>query len=293
MAEKVGHADLPDLRLACKALYAAVGDAGLALRPNDDILPEQLRQLCTIFPKATSLYIPAFSQLKNQSLAYLQLLAPSLKHLKIDECYWLKAAGAVHLTALSSLETLVIVSPNLKALPSGLSALKMLQHLEIYFCEGLKSISDFNICTLATLQNLGLHTHRLKSISEEISSLTNLIILNLTDSQKLRRLPDGISALQSMRALRLRNCTSLLALPESIGALTGLQLLDIKGCSSLTALPPGFGSLVGLQEIGAGGKDCIAALTALLESLRSCRAVGPPVIVLILLIKVSVFSLQV
>lgn len=295
VVERVGHADLPNLRLACKALRAAVGDAGLALMPIESILPDQLRQLCTTFHRATSLHLSFSPQLTDQSLEHLGPLASSLKVLDLVDCYWLTDAGAAHLTVLTSLESLSFDAPELRSLPVGFSGLKLLQSLDMACCEGLQNFAGFNVCNLTCLRSLGMHTGFLETL-EGISSLTNLRVLNLHDCNDLTALPDEIGALtlleevslldcevlralpaslcrlRSLRNLVLGACAALTALPSRISALSGLRQLNLSGCSSLVALPPGFNRWVGLQCLSAGGAACIDAV---LDSLGSCPAVRP------------------
>lgn len=83
IAELVEPTDLARLRVANKALLAAVEDAAVSVRPAPVLLPAQLRRIHILFNKVTSLNLCGCSALNSDALRDLQSFS-SLRNLHID-----------------------------------------------------------------------------------------------------------------------------------------------------------------------------------------------------------------
>lgn len=83
IAELVNPSDLASLRLANRALLAAVEEAAVCVRPSIELQPAQLSRIHNLFNKATALNLCGCSALDSNALRDLQSLA-SLRVLLID-----------------------------------------------------------------------------------------------------------------------------------------------------------------------------------------------------------------
>lgn len=157
IAEMVDPGALPNLRLANKALCSAAGDAAIFLRPSKDITPDQLQELCTLFSAAGSLDLSNSKALNNTSLVHVQLLAPKLRSLHLDDCDWLWSNGLEFLTVLSNLEILSLKrSQEFNVLPDGFSNLGKLRVLTLDCCHALRIPDKSSLSTLTRLEELSL-----------------------------------------------------------------------------------------------------------------------------------------
>eukprot|EP00208_Stichococcus_sp_RCC1054_P004684 CAMPEP_0206138148 /NCGR_PEP_ID=MMETSP1473-20131121/3105_1 /ASSEMBLY_ACC=CAM_ASM_001109 /TAXON_ID=1461547 /ORGANISM="Stichococcus sp, Strain RCC1054" /LENGTH=1759 /DNA_ID=CAMNT_0053531493 /DNA_START=839 /DNA_END=6118 /DNA_ORIENTATION=+ len=104
-----------------------------------------------------------------------------------------------------------------------------------------------------------------------LSKMTNLQVLDLSRSNRLKTLPPGISALGSLRQLDVSQCTSLQSLSNSISSLTSLQQLNVSGSWQLEGLPLGIGKLSNLQQLRLSSCKVIQELPGSIGDLSSLQ----------------------
>ncbi|XP_070682189.1 disease resistance protein RPV1-like [Malus domestica] len=162
-----------------------------------------------------------------------------LKTLDLSGCSSLEMFPEI-LEVMEELLVLNLFGSKIKELPSSINNLTGLRDLKLTNCKELKSLSSIRMKSLVTLDLSGC------------SSLTNLVLLDLYGSSKLKSLSSSIR-MKSLKILDLSGCSSLEMFPEILEVMEELQTLDISG-SKIKELPSSINNLTGLRYLNL--KDC-------------------------------------
>ncbi|TQD93882.1 hypothetical protein C1H46_020496 [Malus baccata] len=162
-----------------------------------------------------------------------------LKTLDLSGCSSLEMFPEI-LEVMEELLVLNLFGSKIKELPSSINNLTGLRDLKLTNCKELKSLSSIRMKSLVTLDLSGC------------SSLTNLVLLDLYGSSKLKSLSSSIR-MKSLKILDLSGCSSLEMFPEILEVMEELQTLDMSG-SKIKELPSSINNLTGLRYLNL--KDC-------------------------------------
>lgn len=160
LAETVDPKDLASLRLVCKSLHRAVGEARVSLlTPNKAIRLSQFWRTCSAFRGVCVLDLSFSTHLTNEGLELLPHLAPGLRRLALANCNWLDESGIKHLVALTRLEALGLHSSPITAsprFPDALGLLVQLRELDLDDNPGLTGDALVSVANLTSLTALFL-----------------------------------------------------------------------------------------------------------------------------------------
>ncbi|CAD7701934.1 unnamed protein product [Ostreobium quekettii] len=164
-----------------------------------------------------------------------QMLASTLKHLKLKSHDGLTQEGAQVVTTLTRLEVLCMEDCGLSGLPTGFGALS-----------GLRCL---------TLNASSITKDKLQAITQ----LSHLRELHLRGCSVLRQVPTGIDHLTSLMVLTLGGSISQFGLYwGDLASLTLLRVLDLDACG-IGAVPKAVCALQSLQLLSLGRNRLEAA----------------------------------
>nr|XP_043632994.1 protein SUPPRESSOR OF npr1-1, CONSTITUTIVE 1-like [Erigeron canadensis] len=174
--------------------------------------------------------------LRNEFLKRLPKFSPcmvSLSMLEIKYCNKIEEVPS-SINYLSNLKELYIAScEKLKCLPSMLE-MESLEALILSNCSSVKKIPDFSPCMVKLSKLVISDCHKIEEVSSSINHLSNLKILDLSDSYELQDLP-YMPDIRSLETLLLRNChfKTIPMLPPCIDP----SDVDMTGCYMLERVP--------------------------------------------------------
>ncbi|XP_075648781.1 TMV resistance protein N-like [Castanea sativa] len=139
---------------------------------------------------------------------------------------------------------------NLTSLPSKFE-MECLADLDLHGCSKITKIPEFGR-NMKRVQSLLLSATAITTLPKSIEHLTDLVILNLSDSKNLVCLPHTIFNFKFIRYVILARCSKLDTLPENLGNAESLQRLDLRG-TAIRKVPPSIGLLKKLKSLSIHG----------------------------------------
>jgi hypothetical protein len=172
------------------------------------------------------------------------------------------------LGSLTMLDSLHLISCDVRQLPDSLGQLSGLTTLHLTDNPGLQRLPD-SFSNLGNLQNLTLHDTGLTALPP-LGNLHNLKVLDLGRSP-LRTLPSELGRLEQLQELRIARCDNLVSIPVAIGQINGLTKLDLHANTGLSELPREIGQLTNLQKLNLNGCTALRSLPTSVGNLRNLR----------------------
>lgn len=109
------------------------------------------------------------------------------------------------------------------------------------------------------LESLTIGAAYVPAFPAELGTLKELVLLHLTDEERLAQMLRSLPALRSLTRLRIANC-ALPRLPDEVGALASLEVLELSNNKTLKSVPAGvIGKLDRLRKLTVEGTAMTSA----------------------------------
>ncbi|KAJ0751844.1 putative leucine-rich repeat domain superfamily [Helianthus annuus] len=172
-----------------------------------------------------------------------------------------------------SLETLSLISVEIRHLPESICMLKHLKTLQISNCWVIEQLPE-DICGLECLEKLDIwDCTSLRDIPNSICKMKCLKHLRLAGCYKVEELPEKLGCLECLEKLDLKGCTSLREIPNNICKMKCLKHLNLSNCDQVEKLPEEFGCLKCLKKLDIDGAG-INSLPRSIFQLKGLRIFG-------------------
>ncbi|XP_013622929.1 PREDICTED: disease resistance protein RRS1 isoform X2 [Brassica oleracea var. oleracea] len=271
-----------------------------------------IREILTLTTRLTSQCRNCIDCLHVQTLDFLRVLDLSgcsrleeiqcfprnMKELNLSDTAIRKISSSIgHLTALEVLN--LTNCKRLQHLPMGMSNLTSLVKLMLTGCSNLEHIQDLP----TGLKELYLAETAIRELPSSICHLSELVVFDAENCQKLQDLPTAIGNLNSLSMLKLSGCleledihdlprnlkilnlaeTPIRKMPSSFEDLTELISVDLNHCKRLQHLQMGsYKSLVRIELSGCSDLDSIIGFSLQdvgqhhIDGIEKVRLCGPP-----------------
>lgn len=271
-----------------------------------------IREILTLTTRLTSQCRNCIDCLHVQTLDFLRVLDLSgcsrleeiqcfprnMKELNLSDTAIRKIPSSIgHLTALEVLN--LTNCKRLQHLPMGMSNLTSLVKLMLTGCSKLEHIQDLP----TGLKELYLAETAIRELPSSICHLSELVVFDAENCQKLQDLPTAMGNLNSLSMLKLSGCleledihdlprnlkilnlaeTPIRKMPSSFEDLTELISVDLNHCKRLQHLQMGsYKSLVRIELSGCSDLDSIIGFSLQdmgqhhIDGIEKVRLCGPP-----------------
>ncbi|GMP65529.1 hypothetical protein CsSME_00026271 [Camellia sinensis var. sinensis] len=223
----------------------------------------------------------SFMENKITRLPDCAIRCPKVSSLLLQGNLPLEIVPEAFLLGFPALRVLNLSETHIHTLPLSVIQLHKLEALLLQGCQNLKELPPLG--TLHRLQVLDCSSTNLEALPEGMENLTDLRLLDLSETHHLRHIPNGIisqlSCLETidmtnsfyMWTLRVLNLseTRIHTLPLSVIQLRKLKALLLQGCQNLKELPP-LGTLHRLQVLDCSSTN-LEALPEGMENLTDLR----------------------
>ncbi|WZZ43706.1 hypothetical protein YC2023_039965 [Brassica napus] len=231
-------------------------------------------------------------------LEEIQCFPRNMKELNLSDTAIRKIPSSIgHLTALEVLN--LTNCKRLQHLPMGMSNLTSLVKLMLTGCSKLEHIQDLP----TGLKELYLAETAIRELPSSICHLSELVVFDAENCQKLQDLPTAMGNLNSLSMLKLSGCleledihdlprnlkilnlaeTPIRKMPSSFEDLTELISVDLNHCKRLQHLQMGsYKSLVRIELSGCSDLDSIIGFSLQdmgqhhIDGIEKVRLCGPP-----------------
>ncbi|CDY07882.1 BnaC03g47400D [Brassica napus] len=233
-----------------------------------------------------------------KSFTEIQCFPRNMKELNLSDTAIRKIPSSIgHLTALEVLN--LTNCKRLQHLPMGMSNLTSLVKLMLTGCSKLEHIQDLP----TGLKELYLAETAIRELPSSICHLSELVVFDAENCQKLQDLPTAMGNLNSLSMLKLSGCleledihdlprnlkilnlaeTPIRKMPSSFEDLTELISVDLNHCKRLQHLQMGsYKSLVRIELSGCSDLDSIIGFSLQdmgqhhIDGIEKVRLCGPP-----------------
>ena len=192
-----------------------------------------------------------------------------LNQLKILNLDTNKLKNIDSLSTLKALETLILHTNQIEAIPTSLGQLKKLKILslagnlipnipnelgnlsqleELYLSSNkITTIPPDSLGRLKKLKELYLDNNEINNIPDDLGNLSQLEILDLTDNQIID-IPRHLGNLSQLKELHLESNKITTIMPDSLGRLKNLKVLDLR-TNQIQNIPDDLGNLSQLEVL--------------------------------------------